>query len=201
MKSKMKNGLALLSILVVAGVVMAGIATVSGTSNLLKFAGKEVRIVAIGEQLKIYENGKVVKEIPISEGEYTFTIKGGGHKLRHKLVIHKMTEEEIEKAQAEHKRKMSKWLEIVNKDSRIKELTNGKGIHPEDLINAITSDEHKVILTVRVEGKYYKITIDLNSETVKSIEEQNSSITESCYGPNGPIDCSKLPLHRPQLQR
>ena len=110
----------------VAGLAMAGIATAFGASNLLKFAGREVRVVAMGEQLKIYENGKVVKEIPMPEGEYNFTIEAAGHKLLHKITAHNMTKEEVEKTQAEYKRK---WLEIANKDSRIQELTNGEGIH------------------------------------------------------------------------
>ena len=100
MVSKMKKRLALLSILLVAGLVMAGIATVSGASSLLKFAGKEVRIEAMGEQLKIYENGKVVKEIPMPEGEYTFTIEAAGHRLLHKITV---TKGEIERVQPEDK--------------------------------------------------------------------------------------------------
>jgi len=40
MKGEMKNRLALLGILLVAGLAMAGIATALGAGNLLKFAGK-----------------------------------------------------------------------------------------------------------------------------------------------------------------
>ena len=195
----MKNRLVLLSILLVAGLSMAGIATAFGASNLLKFAGKEVRVVAMEEQLKIYENGKVVKEIPIpeGEGEYTFTIEAGGHKLTHRLVVHRMTKEEIEKAQLEHERELNKWLEIVNKDSRIQELTNGEGIQSKDVISAVTGSGDEITLMVKVEGKYYKITIDLNSKTVKSVKEQSSAVVGNCYGPEGPVNCSKLPLDGP----
>ncbi len=170
MNGEMKNRLALLSILLVTGLVTAGIATVSGASNSLKFAGKEVKVVAMGERLKIYENGKVVKEIPMPEGEYNFTVEAAGHKLQHKITIHKMTEEEIKEAKAEHEKMMNKWLEIANKDSRIQELTNGEGIQPKDAVWAESYGD-EVILTVKVEGEYYKITIDLNSEKVKSVEE------------------------------
>ena len=181
MKGEIKKRLALLSILLVAGLVMASIATVLGASNLLKFAGKEVRVVAMGEQLKIYENGKIVKEIPMPEGEYNFTIEVAGHKLLHKITVHKMTKEEIEKAQAEYEKEMNEWLEIANKDSRIQELTNREGIQSKDVISAITGNEDEVTLMVKVEGKYYKITIDLNSKTVKSVEEQSSDRIEICY--------------------
>ena len=187
MKGEMKNRLALLSILLVAGLLMAGIGTALGAGNLLKFAGKRVSVKAVNDQLKIYEDGKLVKEITLPKGEYTIETSG------YKIVFRKMTKEEMEKAQAEHEKEMKKWTEIVNKDSRIQELTNGKGIQSKDIISAITGSENEVILTVKVEGKYYKIT--LNSEIVKSIEEQSSAVIENCYGPNGPIDCSKLPLH------
>ncbi len=176
MKGEMRKRLALLSILLVAGLAMAGIATAFGAGNLLKFAGKEISAVAMNDQLKIYENGKLVKEITLPKGEYTIETSG------YKIVFHKMTKEEIEKAQAEHEKEMNKWLEIVNKDSRIQELTNGEGIQFKDVINAITDSGDEVILTVKVE-KYYEITIDLNSERVKSMEERSSDRTEICYGP------------------
>jgi len=94
-----------------------------------------------------------------------------------------MTKEEIEKAQLEYEKELNKWLEIVNKDSRIQELTNEKGIQSKDVISAITGNGDEVTLMVKVEGKYYKITIDLNSKTVKSVEEQSSDRIEICYGP------------------
>jgi len=189
MKGEMRNRLALLSILLIAGLLMASIGTAIGAGNLLKFDGKQVSAVAMNDQLKIYEDGKLVKEITLLEGEYTIKTSG------HNIVFHKMTKEEIEKAQAEHEKEMEKRIEIANKDGRIQKLTNGKGIQSKDVISAITGSGDEVTLTVKVEGKYYKITIDLNSETVKSIEEQSSAVTENCYGPDGPIDCSKLPLH------
>ena len=177
MKSEMKNRLALFGILLVIGLIMAGIGTALGAGDLLKFAGKEVSAVAMNNQLKIYEDGKLVKEITLPEGEYTIEASG------HKIVFYKMTQEEIEEAQAEHEKEMNKWLEIVNNDSGIQELTKGKGIQSKDVTSTITSGDDKVTLTVKVEGKYYKITIDLNSEIVKSVEEQSSAETEDCYGP------------------
>jgi len=197
MKGEMRKRLALLSILLVAGLAMAGIATAFGAGNLVKFAGKEISAVAINDQLKIYEDGKLVKEITLPEGEYTYTIKTT-EISGHKIVFHKMTKEEIEKAQAEHEKEMNKWLEIVNKDSRIQELTNGKGIRKYNVITAASSKD-EVVLGVGIGGKWYKITIDLNNETVKSIEEYESPSISMCYGPNGPINCSKLPLHGPRF--
>ena len=198
MVSKMKNRLALLSTLLVAGLLMAGVGTALGAGNLLKFAGKEVSAVATDNQLKIYEDGKLVKEVTLPEGEYTIETSG------HKIVFQKMTSEEIEKAQAEHEKEMEKWIEIANKDSRIQELTNGKGIQykgEEYNVIAAASSKDEVVLGVEIEGKWYKITIDLNNETVKSIEEHESPSMSTCYGPEGPIDCSKLPLHGPHAPK
>ena len=203
MKGEMKNRLALLSILLVAGLLMAGMGTVLGAGNLLRFAGKQVSAVAMNDQLKIYEDGKLVKEVTLPEGEYTYTIKTT-EISGHKIVFRKMTKEEIEKAQAEHEKEMEKWIEIANKDSRIQELTNGKGIQykgEEYNVIAAASSKDEVVLGVEIEGKWYKITIDLNNETVKSIEEHESPSMSTCYGPEGPIDCSKLPLHGPHAPK
>ena len=85
-------------------------------------------------------------------------------------VLGKLSKEEIEKAQAEHEAELNEWLEIAKKDERVQELIAGKEY---EIVG--TSEKGRMgILTLKVEGKYYKITIDLNSETVESVEEQNS---------------------------
>jgi len=209
MVSKMKNRLALLSTLLVAGLLMAGVGTALGAGNLLRFAGKEVSVVAMNDQLKIYEDGKLVKEVTLPEGEYVWESSG------HRLVLHKMTSEEMKKKIAEHQEKLDKWLEIANKDSRVQELTNGEGIQYKEgeyiLRYSLTTGEGKLvpvgepadtaILAFEANGKIYEVRIDLNSETVTSVEERSSNMRSYCYGPEGPIDCSKLPLHGPHAPR
>ena len=209
MVSKMKNRLALLSTLLVAGLLMAGVGTALGAGNLLKFAGKEVSAVAMNDQLKIYEDGKLVKEVTLPEGEYVWESSG------HRLVLHKMTSEEMKKKIAEHQEKLNKWLEIANKDSRVQELTNGEGIQYKEgeyiLRYSLTTGEGKLvpvgepadtaILAFEANGKIYEVRIDLNSETVTSVEERSSNMRSYCYGPEGPVDCSKLPLHGPHAPR
>ena len=201
MNGEMKNRLALLSILLVAGLLMAGIGTALGAGNLLKFAGKQVSAVAMNDQLKIYEDGKLVKEVTLPEGEYVWESSG------HKLVLHKMTSEEMKKKIAEHQEKLNKWLEIANKDSRVQELTNGEGIQYKEgeyiLRYSLTTGKGKpvpvgepadtTILAFEANGKIYEVRINLNSETVTSVEERSSNMRSYCYGPNGPIDCTKLP--------
>jgi len=188
MEGEMKNRLALLGILLVTGLLMAGIGTAIGAGNLLRFAGKQVSAVAMNDRLKIYEDGKLVKEITLPEGEYNFTLEAAGHKLTHKLVIRKMTSEEMKEKIAEHQEKLNKWLEIANKDSRVQELTNGEGIQYKEgkyiLLYCITTGEGKpvpvgepadtAILAFEANGKIYEVKIDLKSETVTSVEEQSS---------------------------
>ena len=41
------------------------------------------------------------------------------------------------------------------------------------------------VLTLEVEGKYYVVTVDMNSETVKSVEEQNLAGYTITTGPDG----------------
>jgi len=73
MKGKIKNRLALLSVLLIAGVLMSGIGTVLGAGDLLKFSGKQVSAsVTTNEEgiqvVTIREDGKVVKEVTLPEG-------------------------------------------------------------------------------------------------------------------------------------
>ena len=187
----MKNRIGLLSVLFVTGLLIAGMGTALGAGDVLKFAGKEIRAVAMGDEVALYEDGKLIESFALSESE-TYIWESSDHKL----VMGKMTAEEMEQMQADHEAEMNNWLEIVNEDSRIQELTNGEGIKYKGekygILGAMNTED-EVILTVNIEGKFYEITIDLNSETVESVEEQSSGMRSYCYGPDGPIDCNELP--------
>jgi len=163
MRGEIKKRLALLSILLVAGLAMAGVATTLGASDTLKFTESEVSVLLAPKdgKITIKVDGKVVKEtiLPYDISKYKCAWEISGNEIR--VVVH---------APAEFENKVSKWLEIANKDSRIQKLTDGEGIQSED-VDTIMFSNNEVILTVNINGKYYKITIDLNSETVKSIEE------------------------------
>ena len=191
MKSKMKNRIGLLSILLVTGLLLVSIGTALGAGEALKFAGKEIRAVAMDDEVALYEDGKLIEKFPLSESE-NYILETSDHKI----VMGKMTQEEMEQRQAEHEAEMNKWLEIVNEDSRVQELTGGKDIEYKgeeySVIGAMNTEE-EVVLIVDIEGRFYEITIDLDSETVESVEEQSSGVRSYCYGPDGPIDCNELP--------
>lgn len=179
MEKRMKNRVALLGILLIAGMLMAGIGTALGAGEI--FQGTPKSIMAEGTinadgstQVTIYEDGKVIKSFTLPEGEeYTLQTPGGGE-----IHMGSKPTEEMKEEQAKHETEMDKAIEIAKKDSRVQELIGGTAY--EIITGGIASDGEidTAILTLEVEGKYYKVTIDLDGETVKSVEEQTSSRTE-----------------------
>jgi hypothetical protein len=173
MERTMKNRLALLSILLIAGLLMAGIGTALGAGKVLQ--GKPSAFSAHVDQsgnVIIEQDGKVVQNFTLPEGEnYTWKASSGG------IQIHKMTKEEIEKEQTQHETELNKLLEIARKDRQVQELIDGKDYKVVGSGGSgQTGNYGKIVSSIMldVEGKYYKVTIDSTSEAVISIEEQNS---------------------------
>jgi hypothetical protein len=192
MKGKMKNRLALLSVLLVAGLLMAGIGIALGAGNLLKLSGKQVSASVMTNEdgmdvVTIREDGKVVNELILLESYKGYTIETSDGKIViGKMPKDKMTEEEMEKHQAEAEAEKNEFLEIAKKDSEVQELIDGKAYEVVGMSTSGTAkgETETAILILEIEGKYYEVTIDLNSETVKSIEEQSSAVTENYTGHN-----------------
>lgn len=181
MEKRTKNRLALLGSLLVIGLILAGIGSALGAGDALKGTAKDVRAVLTGNQVTIYEDGGMIQNFTLPEGqEYTWETSSGG------ISIGKITSEEIQRKQAEHETELNKLLNIAKNDSRVQELIAGKdykitGVGGEGKVGT----EKKMgtaVLTFNVGGKYYRVTLDVNSETVKSIEEQASPVMTVCYG-------------------
>ena len=98
-------------------------------------------------------------------------------------VFGPLPKEEAEKA--EHEAEFNEWLEIAKKDERVQELIAGKEYEIVSTGQLFSEKGRMGILTLKVEEKYYKITIDLSSETVESVEEQSSGRTEILYRREG----------------
>ncbi|MBC8521706.1 MAG: hypothetical protein H8D26_06935, partial [Methanomicrobia archaeon] len=114
MKKNRRNRVALLGALLVTGLVLAGLGTALGVGEVFQEIGKAVGVVAIGNQVTVYEDGKVIENFTLPEGgEYTWETSDYG------IHIGTMTEEEMEKRQAEHEAELNKWLEIAKNDSRV----------------------------------------------------------------------------------
>ncbi len=100
-------------------------------------------------------------------------------------VLGNLSKEEIEKAQAEHEAEFNEWLEIAKKDERVQELIAGKEYEIVSTGEVFSQEGRTAILTLKVEEKYYEITINMNSETVESVEEQSSGRREFVYWKEG----------------
>ncbi|MCD6457124.1 MAG: hypothetical protein J7K81_10130 [Methanophagales archaeon] len=194
MEKNTRNRVALLGALLVTGLVLAGLGTALGVGEAVQgIMRKTVSVVGIGDQVTVYEDGKVIDNFTLPEGgNYTWETSDYG------IHIGTMTEEEMEKRQAEHEAELNKWLDIAKNDSRVQELIEdkeykavyaGKG--------GKIGEEDTAFLTLDIEGKYYVVAIDLNSETVKSVEEVQSLAGGFITGPDGETKWSEE-VHRPE---
>ena len=195
MKKNTKRRVALLGALLVAGMVLAGLGTAFGAGAVFQEKAKEFRAIVISDQVTIYEDGKVALNFTLPEGEnYTWETRD------HAIHIGIMTDEEMEKRQAEAETEMNRFLEIAKKDSRVQELIEGKEYNVTGMGSTGFRDGKKVdtaFLMLEVEGKYYVVTIDMNSETVKAVEEQQSPAGGFITGPDGKTKWSEG-VHRPE---
>jgi hypothetical protein len=96
-----------------------------------------------------------------------------------------LSEEEAEKTQTEHEAEFNEWLEIAKKDERVQELIAGKEYGIVSTGEVFSQEGRMAILTLKVEEKYYEITINMDSETVESVEEQSSGRREFVYWKEG----------------
>jgi len=197
-----RNRVALLGALLVTGLVLAGLGTALGVGEAFQEIGKAVSVVGIGDQVTVYEDGKVIDNFTLPEGgNYTWETSD------HAIHIFTIPKEEMEKIRAESEAEKNKLLEIAKNDSRVQQLIDGKDYKVIGVVRTVAGqgeyptilpvgkgNADTAILTLDVEGKHYEITIDMNSETVESIEEQSSGRTSVCYGPG----CETHEIHRPE---
>lgn len=94
------------------------------------------------------------------------------------VVVGRLTKEEIQRKQADSETELNRLFEIAKRNSSVQEIIAGKSYQ---LIGTGQIGKASAVLSLEIDGKYYKVTIDLNSETVKLIEEQNSSRIEVNY--------------------
>jgi hypothetical protein len=169
MEKNKKNRVVLLGALLALGLVLAGVGTAFGAGAVFQEKAKVFRAMVITDQVTICEDGKtVLQNFTLPEGEgYTWETSEGG------IHIFTMTEEETEKRQAEFEAELNKCLEIAKGDSRVQELLEGKGYNVLGTGTGIRDGEKidRTLLMLEVEGKTYVVKIDMNSETVKSVEE------------------------------
>lgn len=179
MEERMKNRLVLLGSLLMIGLTLAGIGSALGAGTMLQGNPNVFGAEMNGNQVTIYEDGRAIQNFTLPDGEeYTWKTSGG--------EIHIGNGTGMRGNQAEREAELNKSINIARNDSRVQELIAGK-----DYKIIFAGGEGKVgtenkmdtaALTINVEGKYYRITLDMNSETVKSIEEQASPVMTVCSG-------------------
>lgn len=179
MKRRMKNRLALLCILLIAGLLIAGLFIVLSIPVRTEITSSEGFSVTIEDtQGTIHKDGKILQTFTLPrsyfEGdedyEYTWNspnVSEGGIRIG-KKVIKKV---EIPEAQ------LSELIEISKEDDRVWEFIEGK----EYKVTAATIDPLKeknenqdALMVLEVESKYYQIRINLLSKTVLDVREQAS---------------------------
>ena len=137
----MKNRVTKLGILVIVGLIIASAAIVLGAEKFQK--------------TEVYKGKIVNDELILCDGE--------GNEIGRVNII--MLGEEIPKTETE----FDYLLEIAKKDSRVQELIEGKEY---DVVIVTTKiDEDVVLMLLKIEGTYYKITIDVSRETVQEVEK------------------------------
>lgn len=185
MEKRMKNRLMLLSILFIAGLLIAGLFIILGVPVRTVVTSSEGVSVAIeGNQGTIYKDGKVLQTFTLprsyfeGEEDYEYTwnssnISVGGIRIG-KKVIKKV---EIPEAQ------LNELIEIAKKDNRVWKFIEGKEykvtaatIDPirEKNDTRIYGEDQEALIVFEVEGKYYQIRINLLSKTVWEVREQAS---------------------------
>ena len=150
-----------LSLLIVFGFALAGMVTALGAG--IWFQGESMLITARldDHKLIITKNGEV----------HTFTLpRGGNYSIETSekgiSIILKIENETLSELEDE----INELVEIAKKDELVSELLKGKDYEVITVTKEKLHDEYTAVLVLKVEGKHYKITLDLNSETVKSVD-------------------------------
>ena len=180
MKRRMKNRLALLGILLIAGLFI-----VLSVPVRTEFTSSEGVSVAIEDsQGTIYKDGKVLQTFTLprsyfeGEEDYEYTwnssnISEGGIRIG-KKVIKKVEIPEVQ---------LNELIETSMEDNRVWKIIEEKEykvtaatIDPlrEKNDTRIYSENQEALMVLEVEGKHYQIRINLLSKTVSDVREQAS---------------------------
>lgn len=149
----------------------------------LLVSGTAVAIVAMG--FDHYKKLSMATDIETESSSSEPIIVANESRNQKEPVFGNLSKEEIEKAQAEHEAEFNEWLEIAKKDERVQELIAGKEYEIVSTGEVFSQEGRTAILTLKVEEKYYEITINMDSETVESVEEQSSGRREFVYWKEG----------------
>lgn len=170
-EKKMRNRMALLGVLLLAGFLMAGIGTALGTGKAFQGRPDVFSASVVDGQVVVSKNGEVVDRLaaPADSENITIETSNGGV-----IVMGRLTSEEIKKQQAEHEAELNSLLESAKKDAGVQSLIAGKNytvIGAAGMGQSGTNRNKISVLILKVEDKYYKITISENGSVLSVLED------------------------------
>ena len=174
MKKEMKSKTALLCGLLVLGLTLVGVGSAFGAGAAFQGDADVVGAKLVNDTIEISRNDHVIEILTLPEGKDGFSMEIVADSGGQLIYIGCLTEVELEEHRAEHQMQLDGWLEIAEKDSRVQEIIDGKEYNVVASGQSFGPEGSTAFLLFDVEGEYYKVTIDLDSETVKSVEEQDS---------------------------
>lgn len=170
-----KNKVALIAVALAVGLGLAGVGTVTGASEIFRGPPDIIEAKLSDGDLVILRNGEAVKTLTLSEGEEGFSIETSNGGIRLKLLAGEERVEIVDKLGIGEEPDLNKLLEIAERDGRVQELITGKEY---EVITAMQSGGldgglRIGVLTLELEetNQLYKVTMDLKTETVESIQE------------------------------
>jgi hypothetical protein len=184
MEKKMKNRIALLCCLVVAGLILASIGNIFGVGDLLRggkkgilnlpehegvpekwieIAQKDSRIQEIIEGKEWSICGKGIYEFNgMNVASLMFEVEDRCYEIKIDLDNERIIG--IEERHFGHP-----WIEIAQKDSRIQEIIEGKEWEMHVLGDSPIGEQNDILLKLCAGGKNYSVTINPDNKVVTSL--------------------------------
>jgi len=167
----MKGKMALLFGLVLLGLVLAGVGNGLGVGKAFRGKPDVLEASLVENKVVISRGGHVIETLTLPEGKEGFSLEVSDRGIH----IGYLTREEIKERQAQHEVQLNGWLEIAARDTRFQEVLAGKRYRTVASAESFGGRGKRMaylMLEIEGEDKFYKVTIDLSSESVVSIEEQ-----------------------------
>jgi hypothetical protein len=171
-EKEMKVKTLLLCSLLVFGIGLVGIGNALGAGSTFIEKADTFETKIVDGNMTISHNGHIVETLALPAGAEGLTI---GMEVSGGIHIEYLTKEEMQRQQAENEMHISDWIKIAENDSRVQEIIDGKEYNVTASGQSFGPEGSIVFLVFDVEGDYYKVTLDFNSKTVKSVEAQDSS--------------------------
>jgi len=187
MDKEMKKRMIMLGGLVILGIMLAIVGNTLGAGELIHDAINKItgttKVVVEGNNATIYEDGTIIGKVELKETKEGSNTDKDNYKHPDIFELNMTKEkwlEENRNIEIDMNKTRDKMFEIAKKDSRVKELTEGKDyilVGGGTMMARNNTHELRLnTLVIEVNGKSYEITIDANAEKVLSVKETDKHI-------------------------